>query len=217
MQSLYIALEGVDGTGKSTVSALVLQRLLRSGLRAQLKPEFPAHMLEAEFRSALTRSLFLADELGTSRQAAFFYLLYAEAFAVANVDFHDNQVVVADRCHYSQSMYQAYFASSPSRFDARAVRQLIERLYFILGTPIPARVFILKTPESVYLDRLQTRECREITEREKQVLRVFGKIYDDYGRDPGALVIDADRPPDDIADEVFDLILPWAEVGVGDG
>lgn len=60
---MFFGIEGLEGTGKSTIIPLVVEQLKKSELSTTVKPEFPIGKLDSEFRSVLDKGLFLAQHL----------------------------------------------------------------------------------------------------------------------------------------------------------
>lgn len=205
--SIYAALEGLEGTGKTTVLPMIAGRLQHQGLRVQIKPEFPAGRLDDEFREALLNGLFLGEHLKMSPQAAFFYLLFADTFALSEVDFSGSDVVLADRCHLTQTMYQAYFASqNRESFSAERIRSTLEELYCMFGLPLPDVIFILQAPHEVLVERLQQREGRPVTPSEQKILRIFGSVYRAFLGSGRVVAVDAQASPEQTADAIVSII-----------
>jgi len=206
--SVFAALEGLDGTGKTTVLPIVAQRLRQAGLSVQVKPEFPEGDLDNEFREALQHGLFLSEHLSIAPQASFFYLLYAEALSLARCDFQEHDVVLADRSIYTHSMYQAYFSSNPrGNFDAHSVKNILKTLYVMFGIRLPDHIFILDAPIAVVLERLERREARHMTASENATLKIFGTIYKSFESERTATMVDALQPPEQMATEIAEAIV----------
>jgi len=206
--STFAALEGLDGTGKTTVLPMIAECLRHAGLSVQVKPEFPEGELDTEFREGLLRGLFLSEHLSIAPQASFYYLLYAETLSLARCDFEAHDVVLADRSIYTLSMYQAYFSSNPrSNFDAHRVKDILETLYHMFGIRVPDHIFILHVPTSVSLERLKRRESREMTSSEKETLHIFDSIYRSFESERTVTMIDALQPPEQVAEEIAQAIV----------
>ncbi|MCM2450859.1 dTMP kinase [Agrobacterium vitis] len=211
---MYCAIEGLDGAGKSTVVPLVVQSLKDRGIRAEVKPEFPVGQLDVKFREVLDKGLFLAQHLEMPAAAAFFYLLHAEVISTKSIDWGNAQVVLADRCHITHSMYQAYFASkNPESFDVVRMLGHLEGLFADLDIALPEIIVLLDASVEEVLPRLREREAREVTADEIRVLRVFHSYYAELAnRFPDIVIrIKADSSPVAVAEAVTNLILARVE------
>jgi thymidylate kinase len=207
-QLVYIALEGLEGTGKTTVAPLVVQRLEQEGITCQTKPEFPGELYDSHLRDILSESLFISESLPMHPTASFFFMLYAESLASIGLDVLGSDVMIGDRCYYSIAIYQAYFAaSSPQAFDAQSTRKAIHALYRTLEVPIPSRVFVLVAPLAECIRRLELREGRTTTERERGILESFSAIYRSFAAAPAALLVDAHRAPSEVVDEIARITI----------
>lgn len=205
---MYIALEGMEGTGKTTVAPLVMQRLEQQGLTCQTKSEFPQELYDAYFANALSDSLFISESLPMHPAVTFFFMLYAESLASMGPDMRASDVTVSDRCYYSIAIYQAYFAaSSPHTFDPQDTRKGIAALFRALEVPTPSRVFVLDAPLAECVRRLEHREGRVTTERERGILERFSAFYKSFATTPEAVPINADREPSEVADEIARIII----------
>lgn len=212
---MYCAIEGLDGAGKSTVITLVVESLQNYGIQAAVKPEFPVGRLDDKFREVLDKGLFLAQHLEIPAAAAFFYLLHAEVISTKAIEWGQADVVLADRCHITHSMYQAYFASKSSgSFDVVRMLGHLEGLFTDLDIALPEIIVLLDASVEQVLPRLREREGREITADEIRVLRVFHAYYAELAdRFPKKVIkVKADAPPNLVAEEVTNLILAKLEV-----
>jgi thymidylate kinase len=205
---VYIALEGLEGTGKTTVAPLVMQRLRQEGITCQSKPEFPRELCDSYLRDALSDSLFISESLPMHPVVSFFFMLYAESLASMGPDVLESDVTIGDRCYYSIAIYQAYFAaSSPQAFDPQSTRNAIHALYRTLEVPMPSRVFVLDAPLGECVRRLEGRERRMMSERECGILESFSAIYRSFAIAPEAIRVDAHRAPSEVADEIARITI----------
>lgn len=175
---MFVVIEGIDGTGKTTVIPTVVRLLGDRGIVAATKQEFPLGELSNTFRDALGKGLFLAEHLRMSPAAAFFYLLYSEVTAIEQALHQRADVLLADRYLFTHAMYQAYFAVQPTQeLDPIAVHDCLMEIFRILQLPLPDLVFVLDAPIEVLVNRLSLRESRKISKREESVLDFFRAAY----------------------------------------
>jgi thymidylate kinase len=207
---MYYAIEGLDGAGKSTVVPLVVEALKEHRILAVVKPEFPLGRLDEEFRKVLDKGLFLAQHLEMPAAAAFFYLLHAEVISTKSIDWDQADVVLADRCHITHTMYQAYFASkTPDSFDVVRMLNHLEGLFADLDVALPEVIVLLDASVEDVLPRLREREGREITTDEIRILRVFHGYYAELARrfPEKVIKVNAKTPPNVVAAAVTNVIL----------
>lgn len=207
---MLVGVEGLDGTGKSTIIPKVAKILMDRGLSISIKPEFPIGKLDSEFRSVLDKGLFLAQHLEMPAAAAFFYLLYSEVISTKKAYPNNDDIVLADRCHYTHSMYQAFFScSNPKTFDVIKNLSILEDLLSMLEVKTADMIILLDASVDKVLPRLVKREGRDITLEETQVLENFHHFYNElYNRNKEKVVkVDATTDPDEVAYIVATAIL----------
>lgn len=141
--SRYIALEGVDGSGKSTVSAALARRLGVLGYRVVMVRE-PGGTAVGE----VVRGLLLDSEsLGVRAEALLFAAQRAElAASVIAPALAEGSWVVSDRTYYSSIAYQGRARG----LGERQVRELNE---WGLAGVVPDLVFVLDVEPGRALDR----------------------------------------------------------------
>jgi dTMP kinase len=205
----FVALEGLEGTGKTTVIPLLADRLTRRGIRVAVKPEFPPGPLADEFAEALCGGLFIAERLGIPPAAAFFHLLHSEATALAVLAADAGDVVLADRYLYSHALYQGYFAAGPANFDPVRIVDAMTRLFQAIRLPLPDLVLFLDAPIETVIRRVSVREQRPIRLEEQRVLM---QLHDAYHalravQIHPVVTIDATQSPNHIADEAAEVIM----------
>lgn len=101
--SVYLAIEGVDGAGKSTVAASVVQRLEEAGRDVMLVREPGGTPLGEEIR----RILLHGEDMTAWTEAMLFAAQRAQLVAtVVAPALEAGRVVVSDRTYYSSLAYQ---------------------------------------------------------------------------------------------------------------
>lgn len=206
---MFIAIDGADGTGKTTVIPMVAQILVERGFSIAIKPEFPPGELSKTFQDALGKGLFLAEHLEMPPAAAFFYLLHSEVLAVRDALSHRADIVMADRYLYTHALYQAYFATHDQRqFDPVRLVRILSDLFKALLLPLPDLVVVLDAPLDILVQRLAIRESRNITNSEQAVLRVFQTAYDSFVSASvcPSLMVDASGSSIELARTIADAI-----------
>ncbi len=173
-----LALEGIDGAGKSTLARAVATALRRRGQKVLLRRE-PAN-------PALGRLAQTAAARDAWAGAVYFTLDRFLARPSLERDLLRSDLVVTDRSLYSTLAYQG------SRLSARAVRRLEE-----LGpraTVIPDQVVLLDLSPEEAVRRLGRRgRVRGPLEHRRTLTRVAQR-YRQMARARGWTVLDARRP-----------------------
>lgn len=205
---MFVVIEGIEGTGKSTVCGLVAELLRARGIDVVVKPEFPEGELAAEFREALSKGLFLAQHLTMHPAAAFFYLAYAQVMTVSAT--RPGGLTLGDRYLHTLAIYQSHFINAVPKPDPPILLASLEQLFATFGLPLPDVVFLLEAPLATIRERLTQREGRSPSEEEEMVMREFQEIYRRLrGGNKGALFfsIDADRAPNEVARDISQHLI----------
>jgi len=176
--ALYVAFEGIDGAGKSTVVRRVAARLRRHGLRVIVRHEPALHELGRHAQQASV------DDPWTG--AVYFTLDRYLARAALERDLRTAPVVLTDRSFWSTLAYQGS-ALDPKRRRAITVLQRN-------ATVPPDRVILIDIDPVDAMRRVGTRpSTRGPLERRRTLERVAG-AYRRFARENGWVVLDANAP-----------------------
>jgi len=212
MSRLFVVIEGIDGTGKSTVCRRVADVLRTRGIDVAIKPEFPDGDLAEEFKTALTKGLFLAEHLAMPPAAAFFYLAYAQVVSVASSP--AATIILCDRYLHTLAIYQSHFVKSAPAPKPTELLASLEHLFSAFGLPLADVVFLLEASLPTVSKRLAEREERAPSSEEEAVLLAFQEIYRHLGSGPSAshfFSIDAERDISEVASEISSHIVALLE------
>ncbi len=186
-----VALEGIDGAGKSTVARALAGALRRRGLSVAVRHEPSDPRLGALAQSvspedAWTGAVYFTVDRYLARPAL--------ESALAR---HD--VVVTDRSFYSTLAYQG------SALPARERRRLaeLERT----ATREPDRVILLDIEPRTALARLGSRRRRGPLE-ERRTLERVARAYRALARERRWVVVDAEAPVAEIARGAAERVAP---------
>jgi dTMP kinase len=188
-----LALEGIDGAGKSTMSKKLVRELRQRGHRAIGRRE--------PYDRALGRLAQEAARRDPWTGAVYFTIDRFLARPNLDHDLDRYSVVITDRSFYSTLAYQG------SALGSAAVHQ-IEALS-ARATVAPERVVLLDLPPTVALRRLGSRGgSRGPLERRRTLERV-ARRYRTMARRGKWLVVDARRPVPELVRTILDEIGPW--------
>ncbi len=236
MSALFIALEGIDGSGKGTQAALLKDRLIAAGLRTALL-SFPRYQ-QTEFGRQIGR--FLNGEFGGLDEVdpLLASLLFAgdrfESRSLLRESLAAHDVVVCDRYVASNIAHQAAKRSGAER---AALIDWIEHLEFgLYELPRPQLTIWLDLPVTQAQELIARKTKRTYTDKAadlqeadgdylEQVRAVYATLAErdptwrridclaPVSRDAEASVAERSfRDVDDIAREIFQIIHEIANI-----
>ncbi len=143
-----IAIEGVDGSGKETQTALLYDRLLEEGLDV-MKRGYPNYDSEA---SALVK-MYLMGKFGDDPKSVNAYIAstffagdrYADFMTVWKGHYEGGGIVLVDRYTTANMIHQAGKIKDPAERD-RFLNWLYDFEFKLYGIPVPDLVFFLDVP-----------------------------------------------------------------------
>jgi len=190
-----VALEGIDGAGKSTMVRTLAAALRRRGLSVCLRHEPTDARLGALAQSASVQDAWTG--------AIYFTVDRYLARPGLEHDLRRYDVVVTDRSYFSTIAYQGSALPARDRVRLEAIQ--------LATTRTPDRVLLLDLPSSAAIARLGRRtSARGPLERARTLERV-ARAYRGLDRRNGWIVLDARRPPRElVAQAVRDLRLDGA-------
>lgn len=180
-KGLFIVFEGLDGSGKSTQSNLLVKSLRRLGRDVE-KVDFPQYGTKSAglIEEYLNGKYGTADEVGPYRASIFFASdRYAASFQIRKW-LDAGKIVVSDRYIASNIGHQGgKIASSQER--RKFIRWLFNLEYEIFGIPHPDITVILKT--SPRLSRSMSSNISNKTKKAKRTSYLGNKKQDIHERD----------------------------------
>lgn len=192
MTGLFVVLEGIDGSGKSTVSDLLVKRLTSMNFKAILTSEPTSSEIGIILRKYLSdpQSIPSSDALlfAADRVEHYFH------FIKPHVD--EGYIVICDRYKFSSIVYQG---------SQNVDKEWIRTINSIAGDPDV--IFYLELSIESSLDRLHgsNRDNLEKFENEKYLKR----IIDGYEElmTPSVIRIDAEEPIEDVVEAIAKKLL----------
>lgn len=201
MQPLFIVIEGLDGSGKTTQIEMLKDRLQGGGAACYLTAE-PTELPTGKFlRSILQKkvdadprtvaALFAADRIE--------HLFHPEEGLLHKLE--EGYHVIASRYYFSSLAYQSEFADPG----------WIASLNMLAKRTLPADITIfLDLDPEVSLQRIAARgEERELFETKEKLTHVresFHLAFKHFGDNENIHIIDASGDPIDVSDAIWEVL-----------
>lgn len=217
---LFVAIEGIDGSGKGTQAKRLLDRLEHEGRRATLL-SFPRY-----------ESTFFGRAIGTYLNGGFGSLEHVDPHLAAVLfagDRHesrnmlleairDHDVVIADRFVASNVAHQGARRSGAARVEL--VDWILELEHEVFALPRPDLVVLLDVPVAVAAKQIATKRQRSYTDaaadlhesdhghldRARAAYLELADREPNWHRVPGALDAETARPIEEVAEDVYELV-----------
>ena len=178
-RGILVAVEGIDGTGKSTLVRSLAREIRRRGASVALHrepsdPRLGRLAQEASVRDPWTGAVYFTVDRHLAAGALRRALRQAD-------------VVLSDRSYFSTLAYQG--SALPA-----SDRQRLERIQ-LESTVRPDRVLLVDLPVEEALDRVGRRSERRAPLERRRTLARVARAYRRLARAPGWVVLDGRRPP----------------------
>lgn len=162
-KGLFIAIEGVDGSGKATQVAKLKESLESAGYTVELV-DFPRYNHESAYyvKQYLAGNYGTAEELGPFTPSLFYSLDRYDASAKIKKALEQNKIVIADRFTGSNMAHQGQKFNNIE--EKKRYWNWIEKLEFeMLGIPRPNLNLVLTIPTEVSLNLIKNRAQKDAT------------------------------------------------------
>jgi len=205
-RGLFITLEGVDGTGKSTQLRRLAQHLKKRGLAVRATREPGGTKVGERIRKILLASA--TTQLAPLAELALIYAARAQHLQeVIRPGLAQGEIVVSDRYNDASLAYQGY-----GRKLGVQVVQAFDRI--ICARTQPDLTIVLDLPPRLALKRAQGRESRRKSKQQRFELQGMGfhkRVRDAYlaiaRQEPRRVkVVQADRPVAEVQAEIRRLV-----------
>jgi dTMP kinase len=200
-KNLFIAFEGIDGSGKSTQVKLLTQKLEAAGLKVyttceptdspigKMIRDIFSHKMEADHRTIA--GLFVADRLD--------HLLNKTNGILKKLE--EGYTVITDRYYFSSYAYQSPHVDQDWVIKANSLSAGLRRP--------DLNIYIDISPE-LSIDRLnkgrESIELYETLENLQNVRDKYFEIMELLKAEEKVLIVDGNREPKIISDEIWDNI-----------
>ncbi|MDI9518403.1 MAG: dTMP kinase [Erysipelotrichaceae bacterium] len=198
----FITFEGPDGSGKSTASTGVYEKLLENGYDAIYTREPGGIDISEQIRKVIL------DPKNTSMDAKTEALLYAASRRQHLVEkiipaLNEGKIVICDRFIDSSLAYQGY---------ARGLG--IEEVYkinkFAIGDYLPMKTLFLNVDAKTGLDRISNRKNKDRLDQEE--LSFHNDVFDGYQKviemyKDRMIIIDATKSEEEVIDMCYQEVI----------
>jgi dTMP kinase len=195
----YVAVEGIDGSGKDTQLALLAQRVDREGITPIILHEPSFGVYGRKIRAGLKsitgdveeqRALFTADRVDHVRAK----IAPALAFVRANLGF----VVLQNRSLLSAAAYQPRGPGDAGLLETIAAERRI--------APMPDMIIVLDVPLELALARIATEGGPDPLERPDRLAPARERYHRLCELVPECHLIDASGDPTEVASRVYAVL-----------
>ncbi|MCG6244721.1 dTMP kinase [Vibrio diabolicus] len=205
MKANFIAVEGLEGAGKSTAIKTVLDTLKAAGIENIVNTREPGGTPLAEKMRALVKEEHEGEELKDMTELLLLYA--ARVQLVENVikpALANGQWVVGDRHDMSSQAYQG----GGRQIDASLMKNLRDTT---LGDFKPAFTLYMDIDPRVGLERARGRG--ELDRIEKMDISFFERTRERYleiaHADPSVIIINAEQAIEDVSRDIRDALNEW--------
>lgn len=163
---LFIVIEGIDGSGKSTISDKIYKYFIKRGIQAEKFFE----PTDGEWGQKIRR--LLKDDGAKPEQLVNLFILDREDDAVKNIypNLNKNKMIIMDRYYFSNAAYQGAMGISPHYILNENMKKKFPR---------PDRVYLIDIDPDIALSRVSKRNRgkeKDIFEK-KEFLKNVRDIY----------------------------------------
>lgn len=191
-KGIFICIEGLDGSGKTTQAQMLVEILKKEGLHAV----YTAEPSNGFFGKILKETILAGDKR--------FPVVEAVLFAVDRIDhikseikpfLHKGKIVVSDRYLYSSIAYQG--ATNLPRNWLREINRLAIK---------PDLTILIDMPAEKVLDRIKGRKSVMETLHTQRRVR---EVYLELAEKDGLQIVDGDTTEKKVANRIHEIVLKF--------
>jgi len=190
MSGILIAVEGIDGSGKSTIAGYIARRLEEQGIPCVLLKE-PSESVYGKRLREMKWLLSAEDELELFTRDR--EIDVRERILPA---LRDGRVVIMDRYYLSSIAYQG-----ARGIDPEMIRERNESF-----APKPDLVLLLDLPVDAAMERIRKRKSSANPFENEKLLEKVRELFLKYA-DEKTVVIDAERPLELVLKDVEEAVM----------
>lgn len=200
-KGFFVGFEGLDGSGKSTVTQLINAQLQEQGHPSLLTREPGSTAFGKEIRNILQ---YTTQPISAMTEVLLFAADRSHHIEhVVKPALDNNQIVLSDRTYISSLVYQTFQHNVP-------LEDVIDINLRAMQGCVPDLVIFLDLPLAESLARLAARGDRQTRFEERQIT-FFQQLREGYlhvmSMMEQSLILDARRSPEDLSNIVIQKIL----------
>jgi len=190
----FIVIEGIDGSGKSTLCLKISEKLQKIGIPVFLTYEPSTSVYGKELRESFIKK----ERPGIQKELELFTLDRKEHIKnEINPALNKGITVICDRYYFSTMAYQGALGADPQK-----IRQENESLF-----PIPDLVIMLViNPDDAILRITKNRGEKPNNFEKIDYLKKVSKIFNSINPPPAILRLDATMSPEILSEKAFEHI-----------
>lgn len=142
---LFLTFEGIDFTGKSTISKKVVELLHKAGYRVHWTREPGGSALAENIRNVI-----INGEMDKTTEAMLFAAARNDHYQNTVLPrLHNGEIVISDRFYASSYVYQGVVADN---------LDTVKELHRLIGNPTPDHTFLITVTLAALAERMKNRE-----------------------------------------------------------
>lgn len=204
MSGKFITFEGPEGAGKTTILAIVEQKLVEAGYQVVSTREPGGIDIAEQIRSVI---LDTRNTKMDSRTEALLYAASRRQHLVEKVipALKEGKIVLCDRFVDSSLAYQGYARGL-------GIDEVFTINEFAIDGLMPSLTVFFDIDPDKGLSRIGKNDTREVNRLDLEAINFHEKVYEGYQKVAERFKeryrkIDADRSVDAVSDEVFNIII----------
>jgi dTMP kinase len=202
--AIFVALEGIDGSGKSTQTALLAQRMVEVGLQvyrtfeptdnpigSMIRRIF-SHQMEADQRTIA--GLFVADRLH--------HLLCPDTGILRYLS--DGVSVITDRYYFSSYAYHGVHTDMDWVIQSNAMSASLLRPHVNIFIDVPPEVSMERMSAS-----RESMEMYETLDNLKKVRNKYFEAFERIGNAERVVILNGEDDPKRISESIWETVKPF--------